>query len=485
MHGVSSASTSSSSTSSQSNSLWGGRFAAGPSEIMTRINASIDVDRRLYAQDIRASKAHAAMLEAVGLISAEDLLAIDTGLDQIEAEIKSGSFAFSSALEDIHMNVESRLKELIGTPAGRLHTARSRNDQVATDFRLWVRDAIDGQAELLSHLIATLLNRAKTETQTVLPGFTHLQPAQPISLAHHLHAYATMFLRDLDRLGDVRKRLNLCPLGSAALAGTPYPIDRQQTAAALAFLGPTANSLDSVSDRDFALEYMAAGSLCALHLSRLAEELVIWTGPQFNFARLSDAFSTGSSIMPQKRNPDAAELLRAQVGRIAGGFQSLLIVMKGLPLAYSKDMQEDKAVTFEAVDTLTLGLQAMAGMIADIDWNRDVMAAACDQGHVTATDLADWLVRVLHLPFRQAHHVTGRLVALADEKGVQVSALSLDELQSQEPRIEASIFEVLTPKASMASRKSLGGTSPTCVAQAITASEQALANLAHRFDSGP
>lgn len=448
---------------------------------MAEINASIGFDQRLFAQDIRASKAHAAMLASVQILSSEDLDAIQGGLDQIETEIREGRFKFSEALEDIHMNVEARLKDLIGEAAGRLHTARSRNDQVATDFKLWLRDAIDAQAQLLGGLITTMLDRAAEETETVLPGFTHLQPAQPVSLAHHLHAYATMFLRDLDRLVDVRKRLNLNPLGSAALAGTPYPIDRAQTAAALGFEGPTVNSLDSVSDRDFALEYMAAASLCAMHLSRLSEELVIWTSPQFGFARLSDAFSTGSSIMPQKRNPDAAELLRAKVGRIAGGFQSLLITMKGLPLAYSKDMQEDKEVTFLAVDTLTLGLQAMAGMMSDIAWNRDNMAAACAQGHITATDLADWLVRALGMPFRQAHHVTGTLVALADDKGVQISGLSLADLQSVEARITDDVFTVLTPPASMASRTSSGGTAPVRVAQALKASHKQVQDLLKRF----
>ena len=448
---------------------------------MTRINASIDVDQRLYAQDIRASKAHAAMLAAVGILCADDLKDIERGLEQIEAEIKSGRFTFSRTLEDIHMNVESRLKELIGDAAGRLHTARSRNDQVATDFRLWLRDALDAQAQVLAALIEGLLDRAEGEIETVLPGFTHLQPAQPISLAHYLHAYATMFARDLDRLGDVRVRLNLSPLGSAALAGTPYPIDRDQTARALGFAGPTVNSLDSVSDRDFALEYMAAASICALHLSRLAEELVLWTGPQFAFASLSDAFSTGSSIMPQKRNPDAAELSRALIGRIAGGFQSLLLVMKGLPLAYSKDMQEDKAATFQAADTLTLGLQAMGAMMADISWNRDAMAVACAAGHLTATDLADWLVRTRNLPFREAHQITGRLVALADAKGLQLSALSLEDLQSQDPRIDASVFEVLTPEASLASRISAGGTAPLRVSQALKASRTALPDLLNKF----
>ena len=450
---------------------------------MARINASLEVDQRLYAQDIRASQAHAAMLAQMGLISAADAKAIEAGLVQIASEIASQNFTFRTELEDIHMNVEARLTELIGAPAGRLHTARSRNDQVATDFRLWLRDAIDAQAGLLADLISALLDRAEPETETLVPGFTHLQPAQPISLAHHLHAYATMFARDLDRLGDARARLNLCPLGSAALAGTPYPIDRTQTAQALGFAGPTANSLDSVSDRDFALEYLAVASLCALHVSRLAEELVLWTGPQFGFACLTDAFSTGSSIMPQKRNPDAAELLRAQVGKIAGAFQSLVLVMKGLPLAYSKDMQEDKAVTFMAVDTLTLGLQAMAGMIADIRWHRDAMAAACQRGHLTATDLADWLVRTLGMPFREAHHVTGRLVALADQRGVQICDLSLPDLQSEEPRLTAEVFGVLTPAASMASRTSYGGTAPAQVAAALAASRAAIPNLMQRFGS--
>ena len=451
---------------------------------MMQINASIDVDKRLYAQDIRASKAHATMLASVGLISDADLTAIESGLTQIQDDIKSGRFTFSTALEDIHMNVESRLKDLIGEPAARLHTARSRNDQVATDFKLWVRDTIDHQAIMLGHLVDTLIQRAKSETNTMLPGFTHLQPGQPISLAHHLHAYVTMFCRDLDRLSDARTRLNYCPLGSAALAGTPYPIDRHQTAANLGFIGPTENSLDSVSDRDFALEYLSVASICAMHLSRLAEELILWTGPQFNFARLSDAFSTGSSIMPQKRNPDAAELVRAQVGRIASSFQSLLIVMKGLPLAYSKDMQEDKETTFAAADTLSLGIQSMAGMIADIDWNQETMAAACNEAHLTATDLADWLVQKLTMPFREAHHVTGRLVKIADTKGVQVSNLTIEDLRAEEPRITQDVFNVLTPEASMTSRTSAGGTAPIRVKEALSQSAKVLSQLLNRFE-GP
>ena len=450
---------------------------------MSQINASIDVDKRLYAQDIRASQSHAAMLAHVGLISEEDATAINAGLNQIANEIASHTFAFSHELEDIHMNVEGRLSELIGSPAGRLHTARSRNDQVATDFRLWLRDCIDTQAKLLTALISVLLDRAETETHTLLPGFTHLQPAQPVSLAHYLHAYATMFARDLDRLGDTRTRLNFCPLGSAALAGTPYPIDRTKTAESLGFTAPTINSLDSVSDRDFVLEYLSTACLCSLHLSRLAEELVLWTGPQFDFASLSDAFSTGSSIMPQKRNPDAAELVRAQVGKIAGSFQSLLMVLKGLPLAYSKDMQEDKSSTFVAADALSLCLQAMAGMILDIQWNRESMKSACQKGHLTATDLADWLVRTLGLPFREAHHTTGRLVALADKKGIQLSELSLADLQSEDSRITMQVFDILTPYASMASRTSQGGTAPKQVAEAITKSRAALTLLINRFGS--
>ena len=448
---------------------------------MAQINASIGFDQRLYAQDIAGSLAHAAMLGACGIISKEDEGQITAGLHQIQGEIEAGTFEFSEILEDIHMNIEARLAEIIGPAAGRLHTARSRNDQVATDFKLWLRDAIDDQAEGLATLIGVLLARAREGLETVLPGFTHLQPAQPISLAHHLHAYATMFLRDLARLADGRARLNHCPLGSAALAGTPYPINRAHTAATLGFEGPTSNSLDSVSDRDFALEYMATAAICAMHLSRLSEELVIWTGPQFGFASLSDAFSTGSSIMPQKRNPDAAELLRAKVGRIAGSFQSLLMTMKGLPLAYSKDMQEDKEVTFLSADTLSLALAAMAGMIGDMTFHREAMKQACAHGHITATDLADWLVRTLHIPFREAHHITGMLVARADEAGCQISDLSLEQLQATEPRIKASVFEVLSPKASMTSRTSAGGTAPARVAEALDATERDLTQLLKRF----
>ena len=405
-------------TDKPANSMWGGRFSASPAEIMEEINASIGFDKRLAPQDIRASKAHAAMLADAGIITKEDAKAIITGLDQVAAEIDSGKLTFSRALEDVHMNVESRLKEVIGTPAGRLHTARSRNDQVATDFRLYVRERLDGLDDALAALQLALVRKAEAHAATVMPGFTHLQPAQPVTFGHHLLAYVEMLGRDRGRFADARTRLNECPLGSAALAGTSFPIDRHATAKALGFDRPTANSLDAVSDRDFALETLAAASICAVHLSRFAEEIVIWMTPQFGFIKLSDKFTTGSSIMPQKRNPDAAELTRAKVGRIAGAFQSLLMVMKGLPLAYSKDMQEDKEVTFDALDSLALAIAAMTGMVEDLEPQEKVLLAAAGGGYSTATDLADWLVRVLKMPFRDAHHVTGRIVAAAEAKSL-------------------------------------------------------------------
>src|SRR6185312_7514873 len=401
-------------TDKPANRMWGGRFTASPAEIMEEINASIGFDKRLAPQDIRASQAHAAMLAEQGIIDAADAKAIIKGLDDIAAEIDGGKLQFSRALEDVHMNVESRLKEVIGTPAGRLHTARSRNDQVATDFKLYVRERLDALDEALAALQLALARKAEAHAATVMPGFTHLQPAQPVTFGHHLLAYVEMLSRDRGRLADARKRLNECPLGSAALAGTSFPIDRAATAKALGFDKPTDNSLDAVSDRDFVLETLAAASIAAVHLSRFAEEIVLWSTPQFGFVKLSDKFTTGSSIMPQKRNPDAAALTRAKVGRIAGAFQSLLIVMKGLPLAYSKDMQEDKEVAFDALDSLGLAVAATAGMVDDMQPQADAMLAAAGSGYSTATDLADWLVRVLKMPFRDAHHVTGRIVAAAE-----------------------------------------------------------------------
>ncbi len=445
------------------NSMWGGRFSASPSALMEEINASIDVDKRLAAQDIAGSRAHVDMLAACGIVDETDAEAIRRGLARVLEEIQSGEFSFSRALEDIHMNVEGRLKALIGAPAGRLHTARSRNDQVATDLKLWVRDWLDGADAALARFQAVLLDKAAEHLETVMPGFTHLQPAQPVTFAHHCLAYVEMAERDRGRFADARRRLNECPLGSAALAGTSFPIDRHRTAHALGFYGPTRNSLDSVSDRDFALEAMAAASIGAMHLSRLAEELVIWAGPAYGFIALPDGFSTGSSIMPQKRNPDAAELVRAKTGRIAGAFQTLLIVMKGLPLAYSKDMQEDKEAVFDALDAYALAVKVMTGMMDAVEPRPQAMAAAAGGGHATATDLADWLVRVLNMPFREAHHVTGALVALADTRGVGIADLTLAEFQTAEPRITADVYSVLTPRQSVASRTSFGGTAPSAV----------------------
>jgi len=443
--------------------MWGGRFSQGPSAIMEEINASIDIDQRLWREDIAGSRAHAEMLAACGVISNDDNAAIQKGLDQIAGELEREEFAFSKALEDIHMNIEARLKDLIGEPAGRLHTARSRNDQVATDFRLWVRNASGQSATALRELCKTLAMRARENADAVMPGFTHLQTAQPVTFGHHLLAYAEMFARDAARFDDAVRRMNECPLGAAALAGTSFPIDRDQTAKALGFDRPCANSLDAVSSRDFALEAMAAAAIAATHLSRLGEELVIWTSAQFGFVTLSDAFSTGSSIMPQKRNPDAAELVRAKVGRIVGSLNTLLIVMKGLPMAYAKDMQEDKATTFQCFDDLALAIAAMNGMVGDLTANRDSMNAAAGAGYSTATDLADWLVRKLNMPFRKAHHVTGAAVALAEKKGVALEALSLDDLQGIEPGITNEVFGVLSVDASVASRTSFGGTAPANV----------------------
>jgi len=446
-----------------SNQMWGGRFASGPDAIMEAINASIGFDQRLAEQDIRGSRAHAAMLAAQGIITDSEAAAIREGLLTVLSEIQSGNFEFSAALEDIHMNVEARLKEIIGEPAGRLHTARSRNDQVATDFRLWVRDQFDAFESGLLALINVLMVQAEQGADWVMPGFTHLQTAQPVTWGHHMMAYVEMLGRDLSRVRDARARMNECPLGSAALAGTSFPIDRHMTAADLGFAHPTANSLDAVSDRDFALEFLSVASICAMHLSRFAEELVIWSSAQFRFVTLSDRFSTGSSIMPQKKNPDAAELIRAKVGRIFGANVALMMVMKGLPLAYSKDMQEDKEQVFDAADNLMLALAAMEGMVKDMSANVDNLAAAAGSGFSTATDLADWLVRAINMPFRDAHHVTGSLVAMAETKGCELSDLSLADMQSVHADITDDVYSVLTVDNSVKSRVSYGGTAPAQV----------------------
>jgi len=446
------------------NVQWGGRFAAGPSAIMQEINASIGFDRKMWRQDMRGSLAHAAMLARIGLISGKDEDAIRAGLGAIAQEIEAGRFPFSDALEDIHMNIEARLTERIGEAGKRLHTARSRNDQVAVDFRLWVRDAIDGISTQIADVMDALVARAADHAADPMPGFTHLQTAQPVTFGHHLLAYVEMLARDRSRLGDCRRRLNESPLGSAALAGTSFPIDRDATAAALGFDRPTANSLDAVSDRDFALEFLSAAAISAMHMSRLAEEIIIWCSAPFGFIRLSDAFTTGSSIMPQKKNPDAAELVRAKTGRITGALVGLLMVMKGLPMAYAKDMQEDKEPVFDAAEAWTLSLAATAGMVRDLTADTARMADFAGSGFATATDLADWLVRVLHLPFRDAHHVTGRLVAMAEAKGVDLAGLTLGEMQTVEARITDEIFSVLTVAASVASRTSYGGTAPANVA---------------------
>lgn len=458
-----------------SNAMWGGRFASGPDAIMEAINASISFDKRLYAQDIRGSRAHAAMLAAQGIISNKDAEAIREGLLTVLSEIEGGNFPFSTALEDIHMNVEARLKEVIGEPAGRLHTARSRNDQVATDFRLWVRDQADAAIASLDALIRACLAQAEAGADWVMPGFTHLQTAQPVTWGHHMMAYVEMFARDKSRFEDARKRMNESPLGAAALAGTGFPTDRFVTAEALGFDRPMANSLDAVSDRDFALEFLSSASICAVHLSRLAEELVIWSSAQFRFVAMSDKWSTGSSIMPQKRNPDAAELIRAKIGRILGATVALFTVMKGLPLAYSKDMQEDKEQVFDAADNLLLALAAMAGMISDLTVNRDKLEAAAASGFSTATDLADWLVREAGLPFRDAHHVTGTLVAMAEAKGCDLPDLTLEEMQSVNDAINSSIFDVLGVHNSVASRQSYGGTAPDQVRAQIARWKERLA----------
>ena len=465
------------SDSKASNAMWGGRFASGPAAVMEAINASIGFDRKLYAQDIRGSLAHAAMLAETGIISAADQEKIAHGLNTILAEIESGAFAFSTALEDIHMNVEARLAELIGPAAGRLHTARSRNDQVAVDFRLWVKDEFFRVAAALKGLISVFLARAEEHAATIMPGFTHMQSAQPVTFGHHCMAYVEMFSRDLSRVRDAIERMNESPLGAAALAGTGFPIDRHMTAKALGFREPTRNSLDSVSDRDYALEFLSVAAICGTHLSRLAEEIVIWSTPQFGFVRLSDSFSTGSSIMPQKKNPDAAELVRAKTGRVNGHLIGLLTVMKGLPLTYSKDMQEDKEAVFDAAETLDLMLAAMTGMVGDMTINDEAMKRAAGSGHATATDLADWLVRSLGLPFREAHHVTGRAVALAEAQKTTLAKLPLEELQAIHAGITDDVFSVLPVQKSVQSRKSFGGTAPAEVRRQVRYWKKRLATL--------
>jgi argininosuccinate lyase len=457
------------------NPQWGGRFAAGPSVVMQEINASISFDQKLWRQDIRGSQAHAAMLAKVGVITPQDERAIHDGLAAIAHEIETGRFPFDAALEDIHMNIEARLTDRIGEAGRRLHTARSRNDQVATDFRLWVRDAIDGLTGQVTDLMRALADRAATYAADPMPGFTHLQTAQPVTFGHHLLAYVEMLDRDRGRLADCRRRLNECPLGSAALAGTSFPIERHATAKALGFDRPTANSLDAVSDRDFALEFLSAVAISAMHLSRFAEEIVVWCSAPWRFIRLSDAFTTGSSIMPQKRNPDAAELVRAKTGRINGALIGLLTVMKGLPLAYAKDMQEDKEPVFDAAEAWALSLAAIAGMVRDMTPDVARMRELAGSGFATATDLADWLVRVLKLPFRDAHHITGRLVALAEANAVDLVGLSLEAMQAVEPRITADVLSVLTVEASVSSRTSFGGTAPANVAREAARWRDALA----------
>ena len=455
--------------------MWGGRFSDKPAELMQAINVSIGFDRRLAAQDLEGSRAHAAMLQKTGVITSQDAEAILGGLSTIGAEIEAGTFPFREEYEDIHMNVEARLRELIGPAAGRLHTARSRNDQVALDFRMWVREACDRAGAQIRALQTALVAKAEPHAATLMPGFTHLQPAQPVTFGHHLMAYVEMFGRDASRFADARKRMNESPLGAAALAGSPFPIDRHMTAKALGFDAPLANSLDAVADRDFALEALAAATICAVHLSRLAEEIVIWMTPQFGFVRLTDAFTTGSSIMPQKKNPDAAELVRAKAGRMLGSFTQLTVVMKGLALTYSKDMQEDKVPAFEAFDALELSLRAMAGMVTDLEPAPERMAAAAGAGFSTATDLADWLVRELGLPFRDAHHITGAAVKRAEALGCDLPSLPLAELTALDPAITEGVYDVLTPAASVASRTSYGGTAPDQVRAQIKRWKEILA----------
>lgn len=452
--------------SSKSNPIWGGHYARGPAAIMAEINASITFDQRLYAEDIAISKAHAAMLAATGIIGKADERAIQIGLDKVKREIESGKFKFSRALEDIHMNIEARLTELIGPTAGRLHAARSRNE-VVVDLRLWLRAAIDRLDGQLRDLQKALLAQTEKHAGSLMPGFTHLQPAQPITLGHHLLAYVEMLGRDRARLADCRKRLNESPLGAAALAGTSFPIDRKMTAKALGFDRPMHNSIDAVSSRDFALEFLADAAICGMHLSRLAEEIVIWSSPAFGFIKLSEAFTTGSSIMPQKRNPDAAELVRAKAGRLLGAFNTLFVVMKGLALAYGKDMQEDKQPVFDAVDTLALSLAAMAAMIKDMKVNKSALDKALNEGFITATDVADYLVRKLDMPFRQAHHVTGKIVRLAEQKKRTLDKVALKDMQRIEPLLTKDIFSILDPRRAAASRKSFGGTAPDLVKKAV------------------
>jgi len=454
--------------------MWGGRFADGPSAVMREINASIPFDKRLWQQDLAGSKAHARMLKDRGIVSATDADAILAGLDTIEAEYAAGGLVEDMALEDIHMHVEARLAEIVGLVAGRLHTARSRNDQVATDFRLWVRDSIDAIDAGLAAFQQALLARAAEQAATIMPGFTHLQVAQPVTLGHHLMAYYEMAKRDRSRFADARARMNECPLGAAALAGTSFPIDREATAKALGFDRPTGNSLDSVSDRDFALEFMSAAAMTGLHLSRLAEEIIIWASQPYGFVSLPDAFSTGSSIMPQKRNPDAAELVRGHSGRLLGAFQALAVTMKGLPLAYSKDMQDDKEPAFQAYDTLALCLAAMTGMVSTLTFNAEKMHAAAAGGFSTATDLADWLVRVAGVPFREAHHITGRAVKAAEDAGTGLAELPIARLQAIDSRIDERVYEVLSVEASVASRTSYGGTAPDGVRARIAAAREEL-----------
>jgi argininosuccinate lyase len=456
------------------NQMWGGRFASGPDAIMQAINASIGFDQRLYAQDIAGSRAHAAMLAAAGILSNKDAEAIGEGLLTVLSEIETGNFPFRVELEDIHLNIESRLTEIVGDAGKRLHTARSRNDQVAVDFRLWVRDQCDAAIAGLTALMQAFVAQAEAGADWIMPGFTHLQTAQPVTWGHHMLAYVEMFARDRSRFEDARRRMNECPLGAAALAGTSFPIDREMTAKALGFDRPTANSLDSVSDRDFALEFLAASSITAMHLSRFAEELVIWSSAQFRFVRLSDRWTTGSSIMPQKKNPDAAELLRAKLGRILGATVALFTIMKGLPLTYSKDMQEDKEQVFDAADTLMLGLAAMTGMVGDMTANRETLKTAAASGFSTATDLADWLVRALGLPFREAHHVTGTLVALAESAGVDLPDLTLSQMQGVHPGIRDDVFAVLGVENSVRSRMSYGGTAPDRVREQVARWKAAL-----------
>ncbi len=462
----------------QANPLWGGRFAAGPAAVMEAINASVDFDQRLADQDIEGSKAHCRMLVAQGIVSQADGRAILDGLDQVAGEIAAGSFDFKRQLEDVHLNIEARLLEIVGPAAGRLHTARSRNDQVATDLKLWVRQACDDLDQALHGLQGALVERADEHADTIMPGFTHLQTAQPVTFGHHMMAYFEMFGRDRGRLADCRRRLNECPLGAAALAGTSFAIDRDMTARELGFAKPAANSMDAVSDRDFALEYLAALALMAVHLSRLGEEIVLWASPQFGFVALPDELSTGSSIMPQKKNPDAAELVRAKAGRVIGALSGLLATLKGLPLCYAKDLHEDKEPVFDASDSVALGLAAMTGMVARMKLNEGAMAVAAGAGFSTATDLADWLVQNADMPFREAHEVTGRIVRLAEDRGVTLDRLALEDLRAVAPALGNEVYAVLDPARALAGRSSAGGTAPERVRQAVAAARRQLAEEA-------